>query len=118
MERDHLTKMNGDMVFSVVDFLNNGGDDDDLEMGENGGLTSKYMKCFKIYLESLKPYCKELSVFGFNSAGYDIKLIKKFVFKELCDHDQQPIFTVKNARLESTYASSLNTLNSWTFFSL
>ena len=37
-------------------------------------------------------------VFGFNSAGYDIKLIKKFLFKELCEHGQQPSFTVKKSR--------------------
>ena len=34
---------------------------------------------------------------GFNSAGYDIKLIKKYLFKELCKHGQQPNFTVKKA---------------------
>ena len=36
-----------------------------------------------------------MAVFGFNSAGYDIKLIKKYLFKELCEHDEQPNFTVK-----------------------
>ena len=36
-------------------------------------------------------------MFGFNSAGYDVKLIKKFLFKELCKHRQQPNFTVKKA---------------------
>ena len=36
-------------------------------------------------------------MFGFNSAGYDVKLIKKFLFKELCEHRQQPTFTVKKA---------------------
>ena len=35
-------------------------------------------------------------VFGFSSAGYDTKLIKKYLFKELCEHDQQP-FTVKKS---------------------
>ena len=34
-------------------------------------------------------------MFGFNSAGYDVKLIKKFLFKELCEHGQQPNFTGK-----------------------
>ena len=42
-------------------------------------------------------YCKELAVFGFNSAGYDVKLIKKFLFKELRKHGEQPNFTVKKA---------------------
>ena len=36
-------------------------------------------------------------MFGFNSAGYDVKLIKKFLFKELCKHRQQPNFTIKKA---------------------
>ena len=36
-------------------------------------------------------------MFGFNSAGYDIKLIKKHLFKELCKHGEQPNFTVKKA---------------------
>ena len=44
-----------------------------------------------------ESYCRELSVFGFNSAGYDIKLIKKFLFKELCKLDESPSFTVKKA---------------------
>ena len=28
--------------------------------------------------------CRELAVFGFNSAGYDIKLVKKYLFKKFC----------------------------------
>ena len=36
-------------------------------------------------------------MFGFNSAGYGVKLIKKFSFKELCERGQQPNFTVKKA---------------------
>ena len=36
-------------------------------------------------------------MFGFNSAGYDVKLIKKFLFKELSKHGQQPTFTIKKA---------------------
>ena len=46
MERDHLSEMSGDMVVSVAEFLDNAGDDD-LEMDENGGVTSKYMKSLK-----------------------------------------------------------------------
>ena len=38
-----------------------------------------------------------MAVFGFNSAGYDIKLIKKYLFEELCEHGKQPNFTVKKA---------------------
>ena len=43
MERDNLCEMNGDMMVSVAEFLDNAGDDD-LEMDENGGLTSEHMK--------------------------------------------------------------------------
>ena len=36
-------------------------------------------------------------MFGFNSAGYDVKLVKKFLFKELRKRGQKPTFTVKKA---------------------
>ena len=39
-EMDCLQELNGDMVVSVAEFLDN----DDLEMCENGGVTSKHMK--------------------------------------------------------------------------
>ena len=39
MERDNLSEMNGDMMVSVAEFLDNAGDED-LEMDENGRLTS------------------------------------------------------------------------------
>ena len=63
----------------VDEFLN----DDDLEIDENGGVTSKHMKLLENLFVKFEGYCKELAVFGFNSAGYDVKLIKKFLFKEL-----------------------------------
>ena len=44
-----------------------------------------------------ESYCRELPVFGFNSAGYDIKLVKQYLFKELCRQDESPSFTVKKA---------------------
>ena len=93
MKRHHLAEMNGDMVVSLAEFLDNAGDDD-LEMDENGGLTSKHMKSLENLFGKFDGYCKELAVFGFNSAGYDIKLIKKYLFKELCKHGEQPNFTV------------------------
>ena len=71
--------------------------DDDLEMNENDGVTSKHMKSLKNLFITFEDYCKELAVFGFNSDGYDIKLIKKYLFKELCKHGQQPNFTIKKA---------------------
>ena len=71
--------------------------DDDLELDENGGVSSKRMKSLENLFKKFEDYCKELAVFGFNSAGYDIKLIKNYLFKELCKHGQQPNFTVKKA---------------------
>ena len=53
--------------------------DDDLEMDENGGVNSKHMKLLENLYGKFEGYCKELAVFGFNSAGYDMKLIKKFL---------------------------------------
>ena len=64
---------------------------------KNGGLTSKHMKSLESLFGKFEEYCKELAVFGFNSAGYDIKLIKRYLFKELCEHGEQPNFTVKKA---------------------
>ena len=47
------------------------------------------MKSWKNLFGKFEGYCEELVVFGFISAGYDVKLIKKFLFKELCEHGQQ-----------------------------
>ena len=80
-----------------MDRLQGDGSDDDLEMDENGGVTSKRLKSLENLFKKFEDYCKELAVFGFNSAGYDVKLIKKFLFKELCKHEEQPNFTVKKA---------------------
>ena len=80
MKRHNLAEMNGDMVVSVAEFLDNA-DEDDLEMDENGGLTSKYMKSLENLFGKFEGYCKELAMFGFNSAGYDIKLIKNVCLK-------------------------------------
>ena len=96
MEEDWLSEMNGDMVVSVAEFLDNAGGDD-LEMDENDGVISKQMKSLENLIGKFEGYCTELAVFGFNSAGYDVKLIKKFLFKELCEQGQQPNFTVKKA---------------------
>ena len=71
--------------------------DDDLELDENCGVSSKHMKSLEDLFKKFEDYCKELAVFGFNSAGYDIKLMKKYLFKELCKHGEQPNFTVKKA---------------------
>ena len=105
-ERHHLAETNGDMVVSVAEFLDNAGDDD-VEMDENGGLTSKRKKSLESFFGKFEGYCKELTVFGFNSAGYDIKFIEKYLLKELCEHGEQPNFTVK--KLESILVSRLIT---------
>ena len=49
MEHHHLAEMNGDMLVSAAEFLDNAGDDD-LEMDENGGLTSKHMKSLEKFI--------------------------------------------------------------------
>ena len=93
MARDHLAEMNGDMVVSVAEFLDNFGDND-LEMDKNSGVTIyKHMKSLQNLFGKFEGYCTELVVSGLTSAGYDVKLIKKLLFKELCEHGQQPNFT-------------------------
>ena len=72
-------------------------DDDDVEMDNDHHVMSEGMKRLEKLYKRFEAYCKELVVFGFNSAGYDIKLIKKFLFKELCEHGQQPTFIVKKS---------------------
>ena len=114
MERHNLAEMNGDMVVSVAEFLDNAGNDD-LEMDENGGLTSKHMKSLENLFGKFEGYCKESAVFGFNSAGYDIKLIKNFCLKNCANMVSNLILLSK--KLESILVSRLNTRNSWTFYS-
>ena len=89
-EMDRLEESN----LARVDFLD---DDDDVEMDNDGYVMSEGMKRLEKLYKKFEAYCKELVVFGFNSAGYDIKLIKKFLFEELCGHGQQPTFTVKKS---------------------
>ena len=81
--------------FTADDFLDD--DDVDVEMDNDDNVTSEGMKKLEKLYKRFEAYCKELVVFGFNFAGYDIKLIKKFLFKELCEHGQQPTFTVKKS---------------------
>ena len=90
-EMDHLEKLDG----PEVSFLDG---DDDLEMdNDDDNVMSEGMKRLEKLHQKFEAYCKELVVFGFNSAGYDVKVIKKFLFKELCVHGQQPTFTVKKS---------------------
>ena len=70
---------------------------DDVEIAEDGSITSEQLKVLEKLHGKLEGYCQELSVFGFNSAGYDVKLIKQYLFKELCERGEQPSFTVKKA---------------------
>ena len=106
MERHHLAEMNEDTVVSVAEFFDDAGDDD-LEMDENGGLTSKHVKSLENLSGKFEGYCKELAVFGFNSAGYDTKLIKKNLFKDYVNMVSNLILLSK--KLESIPASRLNT---------
>ena len=61
MESDHLSDMDGNMV-TGANFLNGG--DYDLELDENGGVSSKHMKSLKNLFEKFEGYCNELLVFG------------------------------------------------------
>ena len=61
------------------DFLDD--DNDDVEMDNDDNVTSEGMKTLDKLYKRFEAYCKELVIFGFNSAGYDIKIIKKFLFK-------------------------------------
>ena len=90
-EMDRLEEAN----LAPGDFLDD--DDDDVEMDNDDNVTIEGMKRLEKLYERFEAYCKELVVFGFNSAGYDIKLIKKFLFRELCEHGEQPTFTVKKS---------------------
>ena len=77
-EMDRLEEWN----LAEVDFLD---DDDNVEMDNDDNATNKGMKKLDKLYEKFEAYCKELVVFGFSSAGYDTKLIKKHLFKELCE---------------------------------
>ena len=82
----------------------------------DGGVSSTRMKSLENLFKKFEDYCKELAVFGFNSAGYDIKLIKKYLFKELCKHRQQPNFTVKKAgKYPSIKTEHLKFMDIWQF---
>ena len=80
--------------------------DDDLELDANGGVSSKRMKSLGNLFNMFEDYCKELAVFGFSSAGYDIKLMKKICLKNCANTDSNLISQSK--RLESIHASKLN----------
>ena len=82
-EMDRLEEAN----LAADDFLDDD-DDDDVEMDNDDNVTNEGMKKLDKLHKRFEAYCKELVVFGFNSASYDIKLTKKFLFKELCEHGQ------------------------------
>ena len=96
MEHHHLAEINGDMVVSVAEFLDNAGDDD-LEMDQNDCLTCKHKKSWKVYLESLTNIVKNwLSLVSF-LPDMTLNSSKKYLFKELCEHCEKPNFAVKKA---------------------
>ena len=92
-ELERLDEVNQDLQAQGMDLeeLMN----DDVEIAEDGGITSEQLKVLEKLNGKLEGYCQELGVFGFNSAGYDVKLIKQYLFKELCERGEQPSFTVK-----------------------
>ena len=90
-EMDRLEESNS----AGVNFLDD--DNDDVEMDNDDNVTSESMKKLDKLYKRFEAYCKELVVFGFNSSWYDIKLIKKHLFIELCEHGRQQTFTVKKS---------------------
>ena len=90
-EMDRLEEAN----FAADDFLDD--DNDDVEMDNDDNATNEGIKKLNKLYKRFEAYCKDFVVFGFSSAGYDIKLIKKFLFRELCEHGQQPTFTLKKS---------------------
>ena len=70
-EMDHLEESNE----AGVCFLD---DDDNVEMDNDDNVMSEGMKRLEKLYEKFEAYCKELVVFGFNSAGYNVKLIKNW----------------------------------------
>ena len=92
-EKDRLEESNG----AGIGFLDDDDDDDDVEMDNDDNVMSEGMERLEKLYKKLEAYCKELVVFVFNSAGYGFELIKRYLFKELCEHGQQPTFTVKKS---------------------
>ena len=94
-EIEHLEELNG----AGIDFLDDADDDvdEDVEVHNDDNVMNKGMKKLDKLYKKFEAYCKELVVFAFNSAGYGIKLIKKHLFKELCQNGQQSTFTVKKS---------------------
>ena len=63
---------------------------DNVEIAEESSITSEQLKVLEKLYGKSEGYRQELGAFGFNSAGYDVKLIKQYLFKELCEHGEQP----------------------------
>ena len=61
---DRLEEANS---LAVDDFL------DDVEMDDDDNVMSEGIKRLEKLYKRFEAYCKELVVFGFNSAGYDMR---------------------------------------------
>ena len=102
MEHHHLAEMNEDVVVSVAEFLDNAGDDD-LEIDEDGGLTSKHMKS----LESLKDIVKNWLSFDSILPDMTLNLARSVCLKNYVNMVSNLILLSK--KLESILVSRLNT---------
>ena len=75
-------------------------------MDNDDNIKSEGMKRIENLYKKFEVYCKELVFFGFNSAVYDLKLIKKFLLKNcVCMDSNQHLLS---RILENTRASRLN----------
>ena len=85
-------------------------------MDENGGLTSKHVKSLENLFGKFEGYCKEIAVPGFNLLGMTLTSSKS-IFSKNCVNMVSNLILL-SIRLESILVSRLNTLNSWTFYSV
>ena len=108
MERDGLSEINRVMVDEFLD-------EDDLEMDENGGFTSKHLKSYKIYFQSLKGIVKNWPCLDLILLVMTWSSLRSFCLKN-CANAVKNLLSLSK-RLESINASRLNTWNSWTFCS-
>ena len=65
----------------------------------------KLLKKYKRLLRKFFKYCDQLIVIGFNSQGYDIPLIRKYLPSSLAKLDKLPRFVIKKDRAYMVIAS-------------
>ena len=98
-ELEWLDEVNQDLQAQGIDpeeLMN-----DDAEIAEDNSITSEQSKVLEKLYEKLEGYCKELDVFGFNSARYDNTCSRSYVNVE---NNQ----VLQSRKQENTHASRQN----------